>query len=228
MNETPLAQPAAAWPMYRALVGIGMLCGLLIVFVFAGTRPVIEANRAAALERAVFAVLPAATTRLTFVLTPAGGFERAADAKGERIHAGFDQAGRLVGVAIEARGMGYADTIGLLYGYAPARDAIVGMQVLTSKETPGLGNKIESDGDFLANFEALDVRLDNSGTALRNPIETVKKGKKTEPWQVDGITGATVSSKAIGNILATSSARWVPLIRQRRADLNAGEINEGS
>lgn len=228
MNETPLAKPAAAWPMYRALVGIGMLCGLLIVFVFAGTRPVIEANRAAALERAVFAVLPAATARVTFVLTPAGSFERAADSKGERIHAGFDQAGRLVGVAIEASGMGYADTIGLLYGYAPERDAIVGIQVLTSKETPGLGNKIETDPDFLANFAALDVRLDDAGTSLLNPIETVKRGKKTEPWQVDGITGATVSSKAIGNILAASSSRWVPLVKQRRADLDAGEINEGS
>jgi len=214
--------------MYRALVGIGMLCGLLIVFVFAGTRPVIEANRAAALERAVFAVLPEATARLTFALTPAGGFAPAADAAGERIHAGFDQAGSLVGVAIEARGMGYADTISLLYGYAPERDAIVGMQVLTSKETPGLGNKIETDPGFLANFDALDVRLDDSGTSLLNPIETVKKGKKTEPWQIDGITGATVSSKAIGNILAASSSRWVPLITQRRADLDAGDIDEGS
>ncbi len=228
MNETPLAKPAAAWPMYRALVGIGMLCGLLIVFVFAGTRPVIEANRAAALERAVFAVLPAATARVTFALTPAGGFAPAADAAGERIHAGFDQAGSLVGVAIEARGMGYADTISLLYGYAPERDAIVGVQVLASKETPGLGNKIETDPDFLANFQALDVRLDDSGMSLLNPIETVKKGKKIEPWQIDGITGATVSSKAIGNILAASSSRWVPLITQRRADLDAGEINEGS
>lgn len=228
MNETPFPQPAAAWPMYRALVGIGMLCGLLIVFVFAGTRPVIEANRAAALERAVFAVLPAATTRQTFALTPEGGFERAADAKGELVHAGYDRGGRLVGVAIEASGMGYADTIGLLYGYAPERDAIVGMQVLTSRETPGLGNKIETDPDFLANFEALDVRLDDSGTSLLNPIETVKHGKKTDAWQLDGITGATVSSKAIGNILAASSSRWVPLIKQRRADLDAGEIHEGS
>jgi len=228
VNETPLAKPAAAWPMYRALVGIGMLCGLLIVFVYAGTRPVIEANRAAALERAVFAVLPAATTRRTFVLTAEGGFERTAETRGELIHAGFDQAGTLVGVAIEASGMGYADTIGLLYGYAPERDAIVGMQVLTSKETPGLGNKIETDPDFLANFDALDVRLDDSGTSVLNPIETVKQGKKTDAWQLDGITGATVSSKAIGNILAASSSRWVPLIKQRRADLDAGVINEGS
>lgn len=228
MNQAVEEKPAAAWPMYRALVGIGMLCGLLIVFVFAGTRPVIEANRAAALERAVFAVLPAATARLTFALNPAGGFTPAADAAGERVHAGFDEAGRLVGVAIEARGMGYADTITLLYGYAPERDAIVGVQVLASRETPGLGNKIETDPDFLANFQALDVRLDDSGLSLLNPIETVKKGKKTERWQIDGITGATVSSKAIGNILAASSSRWVPLIKQRRADLDAGDINEGS
>ena len=37
MSGAPLVQPAAPWPMYRALVGIGMLCGLLIVFVGAGS-----------------------------------------------------------------------------------------------------------------------------------------------------------------------------------------------
>ena len=211
--------------MYRALVGIGMLCGLLIVFVYAGTRTgASRRNRAAdRLERSpcLRRCYPAATTATrTFVLTPAGGFEPAADAKGERIHAGFDQAGRLVGVAIEARGMGYADTIGLLYGYAPARDAIVGMQVLTSKETPGLGNKIETDPDFLANFEALDVRLDDSGTSLRNPIETVKKGKKTEPWQSgrhhrrDGLVESHRQYPRHQQLTMGAG-----LIRQRRADL---------
>jgi electron transport complex protein RnfG len=213
--------------MYRALVGIGMLCGLLIVFVYVGTLPVIKANRAAALERAVFAVLPAATSRVSFVLGPDGNFLRAADAVGERVHAGYDDAGRLVGVAIEASGMGYADTISLLYGYAPGRAAIVGMQVLASKETPGLGNKIESDPDFLANFAALDVRLDESGRAPLHVIETVKQGKKSEAWQIDGITGATVSSQAIGDILAASSKRWIPLINDRLDDLNAG-VTDGS
>lgn len=212
---------APSWPMYRTLVGIGMLCGLMIAVVFQGTRPVIERNRAEALERAVFAVLPAASARVTFTVTPEGQFVADAEARGQRVHAGYDD-GQLVGVAIEAAGMGYADTITVLYGYAPQQQAIVGIRVLTSKETPGLGDKIEKDAAFLENFVALDVRLDSSGEDLQHRIETVKKGQKTDPWQIDGITGATISSKAIGDMLATSSEHWVPLINQRLDELNSG------
>ena len=133
----------ATWPMYRALVGIGMMCGLMIAVVFQGTRPIIERNRAEALERAIFAVLPAATERATF------------DVGDGRVYAGYDASGELVGFAIEAAGMGYADTISILYGYSPSAETIVGIRVLASKETPGLGDKIETDPDFLENFVAL-------------------------------------------------------------------------
>jgi len=228
--------------MYRALVGVGMLCGLLIAVVYAGTRPVIERNRAEALERAVFAVLPGASRRSTFTLTadgaisPApgadgansqapgadGAISQAPGADGKPIHAGYDADGKFAGVAVEASGMGYADTITVLYGYSPADQAIVGIRVLASKETPGLGDKIEKDADFLENFTALDVSLDNSGTSLRHRIVTVKHGTKTEPWQIDGITGATISSVAIGDILAASSERWIPAIAGRVAELQDG------
>ena len=201
-----------AWPMYRALVGVGMACGLLIAIVFAGTRPAIEQNRAEALKRAVFAVLPGAQRRVTLILTADGRVTPDVEAPGERFDAAFGADGKLVGVAIEASGMGYADTITLLYGYSPASETITGFRVLASRETPGLGDKIEKDPAFLANFEALDVSLDESGMSLRNAIETVKPRTKSEPWQIDGITGATISSEAVGEILARSTARWVPLI----------------
>jgi len=216
------------WPMYRTLVGVGMFCGLLIAIVFQGTLPVIERNRAEALERAVFAVLPAASQRTTYALTPEGEFVSDTDAVGQRVHAGFDSDGRLIGVAIEASGMGYADTITVLYGYAPEQEAIVGIRVLTSKETPGLGDKIEKDAVFLENFVALDVRLDPSGETLQHRIVTVKRGQKTQPWQIDGITGATISAKAIGEILATSSERWVPIINEQLEQLVAGESDDES
>jgi len=222
MSPAPDTRATGAWPMYRALVGVGMLCGLLIAVAFQGTAPVIARNRAEALERAVFAVLPEASRRVTFALTADGTFEPTEAAAAERVHAGFDADGRLVGVAVEANGAGYADTISLLYGYDPARAAIVGMEVLASKETPGLGDRIGTDPGFLANFEALDVRLDEAGEALAHPIETVRSGQKTEAWQIDGITGATISATAVGGILATSTARWLLVINRRLDELRAG------
>ncbi len=77
------------------------------------------------------------------------------------------------------------------------------MEVMQSTETPGLGDGIIKDELFLANFEALVVEPSIIG---------VKRGEKTEPFQVDTITGATISSNAVINILNTSMERWLPYL----------------
>ena len=119
--------------------------------------------------------------------------------------------------------MGYQDTISLLYGYSFEHQAIVGMQVLKSLETPGLGDRIASDPDFLLNFERLEVGLDSVTGKVAHPIEAVKHGAKTEAWQVDGITGATISSKAVAAALRDSSGEWVPILVRRRDDFAGSE-----
>jgi len=212
------AAPRSVWEMYRAMVGVSMVCGLLIVTVFEMTRPVIERKRAAALQEAIFEVLPDVSSSAAFRLTEAGSFEKLQDKGEPRIYAGYDAAQQLVGFAVEAQGMGYQDVIHVLYGYSFAEDAIVGIRVLESKETPGLGTKIETDPEFLENFKRLSVALTADLSRIEHPIEPVKHGKKEHPWQVDGITGATISSKAIANILSDSTAFWIPRIRQNLND----------
>lgn len=212
--------------MLRAMVGIGVMCALMIVLTFQGTLPRIEANRAAALEAAIFKVLPGINSKQVFRLDD-DQFILAEDGNqyGDLIYAGYDQKNELVGFAIPARGMGYADVISMLYGYNPAKEAVVGFYVLESKETPGLGDKIEKDENFLANFDALDVSLDQAAK-IKQPIMTVKSGAKQNAWEIDGITGATISSRAIGETLAESTARWIPLINQRISDFKSKELNE--
>ncbi|MDX1733908.1 MAG: FMN-binding protein [Halioglobus sp.] len=204
------ATPRPAWQMYRAMVGTGIFCALLIVAVFLYTLPVIERNRAAALEKAVLEVLPGATRFRRYDLE-------------QPVYAAFDAGGELAGIALEAQRMGYQDTIRILYGYDPARQAVVGMQVLESRETPGLGDKIEKDPVFVDNFTALDVRLAADGTQLANPIVLVKPGQKTRPWQIDAISGATISSQAIADMLRDSTVRWVPLLWGMRSEFSADE-----
>jgi electron transport complex protein RnfG len=214
-----------AWPMYRSMVGVGVLCGLLIVGVFQWTRPVIARNRAEALQRAIFQVLPEARSSATFQLTAEERFERVdGETRGAPlVHAGYDAEQRLVGLALEAEGMGYQDVIHVLYGYSFAEDAIIGIRVLESRETPGLGDKIETDAAFLENFVRLDVSLRDDLLDILHPIEMVKHGTKEHPWQIDGITGATISSKAIANILNHSASWWVPRIRRSLDDFRVGE-----
>ena len=208
--------------MYRAMVGVGLMCGVLIVSVFQWTRPIIERKQAEALQRAIFHVLPQARSSATFRLNgerfeiDPGPGQSAGD---QLVYAGYDEEQELVGVAIEAQGMGYQDVIRVLYGYSFAEDAIIGIRVLDSKETPGLGTRIETDPQFLENFVRLDVSLNADGSALQNAIEAVKNGKKEHAWQVDGITGATVSSVALANLLNRSAAIWIPRIRRSLNDL---------
>lgn len=225
MNETttvPTTGPTnSSRKMLQAMVGIGILCALLIVLTYEGTFNRIEQNKAEALEQAIFKVLPGTATTQAFQLDEQQQFRvLSSDEKSDQVvYAGYNEQGELTGVAIEASGQGYADILRILYGYDPAQEAVVGFYVLESKETPGLGDKIEKDANFLANFEALDVALNDTKDALVNKVTPVKSGTKENPWEVDAITGATISSRAIGDIMSESTAYWVPLIYQNQTAL---------
>jgi electron transport complex protein RnfG len=212
-SEADIVQPAApAWPMIRTLMGIAILSGFLVVLAYQLTRPIIEENQRRAIEAAVFEVIPEAVVRRDFVIDASGLTPAGAETRGEGIlvYAGYDSEGRLRGVAAKAAAQGYADMIHLLYGYDPGCECIRGIKVLKLAETPGLGDKIISDAGFIANFEALDARLSADGSALANEIVTVKHGSKQHPWEIDAISGATISSKAVGKAINQSAARLLP------------------
>ena len=107
-----------------------------------------------------------------------------------------------------------------MFAYDPHRQAIVRSKVQKSNETPGFGDKLDTDPAFLKNFEALDARLNAEGRALANPIVTVKNGTKTEPWQIDAITGATISSRAMGKAANQAAQRAAPAIQRDLALLS--------
>jgi electron transport complex protein RnfG len=201
-------------------VGIGLGCALLIVTVYQATATRIADNEARALAEAVAAVLPGAQTLMPVTLTADDTLQVTADAADPLpVFLGYDSSGRLIGAAVTAAGMGYQDTIRIIYAYAFDRQAIVGLRVLESKETPGLGDKIETDPVFQRNFANLDVTLSEDGSQLAHPIETVPAGEKVAPWQIDAITGATISSDAIGDMLNRSAGRWVPALARDARNL---------
>ncbi|MEP1096139.1 MAG: FMN-binding protein [Cyclobacteriaceae bacterium] len=208
--------------MLRAMVGISALCGFLIVLTYEGTLPRVERLRAEALEKAIFQVIPGTSKTKVFAYD-GSTFIKADDNAADIVYAGYDESGNLMGVAIEASGQGYADIIKILYGYDPEKQHIIGFYVLETKETPGLGDKIEKDKDFLANFSALDVSLSDDMGKVINQVVTVKQGTKQNPWEIDGITGATISSRAIGNIIGESTMTWVPRINKNLEKMKRNE-----
>ena len=180
----------------------GLLSGLAIVGIYDATLPQITANKAAALRAAIFKVLPGVST-FQELIHDKGALRKPAGttAGDESVYAGFDAGGKLLGYAVPGEGPGFQDTIRLLYGYRPDQQLIVGMEVLESRETPGLGDKIYKDLAFVGNFR---------GLSPKPKVVAVKKGAKSAPNEIDAITGATISSVAVANIINAANERWLP------------------
>lgn len=196
----------------------GLLSGIALVSVYAITLPAIEKNRRDALERAILTVLPQAKTFKT--LADQGGklvLLSDADArtsKAANVYVGYDEGGKVAGIAIPGAEPGYQDAIHGIFGFAPDEKLIVGFQVLESRETPGLGDKIIKDAVWLqANFTAL---------AVDPEIEAVAPGSKTAPNQVETITGATISSSTVVRLLQKTLTHWRPLIEAWMAEQAKG------
>lgn len=221
MTQHSGKQPAAVQQtssirMISTLGLVAMISGLSIVLLVSATEARIEANKRSATEGAVFAVLPGAEEQAAFVLQD-GAFSRTDNppAQADRVYAGYDGGGALVGLAIEATGQGYGGPVKVMVGYDPNTQEIVGYQVLQSLETPGLGDRIAKDPQFLENFNGLDVALDAEKDNLAHPLELVKQGEKTEPWQIDGISGATISSRAVASGLEDRLPEILPVIQSQ-------------
>lgn len=215
MNPTVSPQqqpkPTSGFRLVATLGLIALFSGLLVVSVYEYTRPFIDQNQQRALEDAVLEVIPGAETRRSFELTDDGLTPRDEAAEsGRTVYAAYNADGSLAGVALEASGRGYADVIRILYGYDPECRCIVGMTVLESRETPGLGDKIETEPHFLESLQGLEARLNDQGTGLAHRIRTVDQGEADDPWEIDGITGATISSEAIGDMIHDSADAMLP------------------
>ncbi len=205
--------------LIATLAGIAVMSGLLVALTAQITMEPIMRNRQQALENAVFSVLPEAKTRKNFLLDENGLKPLAEEAIAEaNCYAGYDASGKLVGIAMEASARGYQDVVKILYGYSPDTQCVKGFTVLQSSETPGLGDRVETDPAFLANFDCLDASLNDDGTEVENPIVTVKNGTKEAPWEIDAISGATVTSNAIGTALRESTLRLLPLVRKHELE----------
>jgi electron transport complex protein RnfG len=223
MNTPQPQVRTSAWEMYRAIVGIGAFCALVIVGVFQGTAGRIAENQERFLAGAIAEVLPVTASTVAVDMID-GRLSVTDEPPALPVFLSYDEQGELSGAVLTGQGMGYQDNIRVLFAYSFDQQAITGFKVLDSKETPGLGDRVEIEPHFIANFAALDARLNATGDGLANPIVTVKQGEKTEPWQIDGITGATITSEAIGNILDDSANAWVPALERDAANIGKGGL----
>ncbi len=184
----------------------GALAGLLLVFVYELTLPRIEAHKAMVLKMSVGEVLKGPERYDTLYIVdgalsaelPAGASEK----DFEKVFYGFDAQDNPIGFAIVHAESGFQDKIKVIFGFDPTTGALLGMKVLESKETPGLGDKIEKDLSFVNQFDG-----------IMKPLVGVKKGKGATESDVEMITGATISSRAIIRIINNALERTEPLLQ---------------
>ena len=195
-GEAPADKPVSTFRLVATLAVAGALAGLLIVLVNLHTKPIIDEYRAEQLRLAVYEVLPGVANyrtlyRVDDVLVsevPAG----AKESDFRQAYVGYDEDGELVGAAVSRGESGFADVVLVIFGFEPDTGILLGKKVLESKETPGLGDKIFKDLDFVQQF------FDRPQT----PLTAVKAGAgKGLPGEIDAITGATISSKAVAKIM---------------------------
>ena len=196
-------KPPAAPSSLRLVMTLaiaGLVSGVAIIGIYETTLPTITANKARELREAVFKVLPGVTRMQALVYRDGRIMAVPEPQKDEPVvYGGYDEQGEFVGYAMPGAGPGFQDTIALLYGYLPGDKQVVGMEILESRETPGLGDKIYKDADFVAEFSALSVEPE---------IVAVKKGTATLDNHVDAITGATISAKAVVRIINETHVAW--------------------
>jgi len=203
MNTIPINLPEepSSQRLIISMAVAGFISGVIIIAIYILTFDTIKENKAQELQRAVFKVLPGVSkmqklhyqeNKLIVVKTD--------DVDDEMIFAGYDKQGKFLGYAIQGAGPGFQDTIKLLFGYQLRESKIIGMEILDSRETPGLGDKIFKDMDFVNEFKNL---------LIESEIKSIKKGKKTQKNEVDSITGATISSKAVVRIINIAYQKWI-------------------
>ena len=213
------AKEATSFRLIAIIAMSGRVSGLILVGVYLVTQPIILKNQAEFLTRAIFRVLPGTASVTTYVLS-GEQLEQYESEDGSMptenaVFAGYTDDGTLVGNAVPADGAGFMDTIKLIYGFDLGRRAVIGMQVLDSRETPGLGDKIIFDEEFHQNFVELKVEPEIVG------VKTAEKPRPSN--EVDTITGATISSEAVITILNRSTTRWLPVLDKLTASSEGSE-----
>lgn len=208
-QEIPAEEQVSTFRLVATLAVAGALAGLLIVLVNLHTKPIIDEYRAEQLRLAVYEVLPGVESYRTLYLVdgellaevPSGA--KASDFR--QAYVGYDDGREMIGVAVSRGESGFQDIVLVIFGFEPETGILLGMKVLESKETPGLGDKIFKDQPFVDQFFARP----------QTPLVAIKAGSgKGKPGEIDAITGATISSKVVVSIINNGIAEWQPVLQQ--------------
>lgn len=181
-TKTPLLERI---PYQAILLGAcAAIAAALLLGVDNATREPIAQRKMEDLQQSLAQVVPDALHDNNMVAKPL--LLKGADGKDVTIYQGT-KAGNVTALVWETIGFGYAGEIRTIIALDP-EGKILGTRVLSHKETPGLGDKIEAaKADWITKF---------TGLSLGNPPEDQWKVKK-DGGQFDQFSGATITPRAV-------------------------------
>lgn len=168
--------------MVTALFACGALSAFLLVLVYQHTKPRILENQAEEMQRAISDIFP----RIASL-----------EELNDELFRVYAEDKEILGYAFTEVGTGYQGEIKLMIGAEPDLEKLKGIAVLESQETPGLGAEIMSD-DFQKQFEGLNVG---------RKVVYIQNRTPEESHQIEAITGATISSSAVVDMINSAVAR---------------------
>ncbi len=211
--------------MVLVLTIVGVVSSLLMAASHTLTKPLIEQHKREELQQAIFDVLPEAKE-----CEREGGQECQNIGTEElRVYKGLDAANEVVGYAFVAEGPGFQGAIQMMVGISPDLSQLFAMKVLAQVETPGLGARIAEETDkkdFFEQFAGLQAQgMDSVTTGSQkhpttgetpNFIKSVKNEMPDEPNEIQAITGATISSKAVVSIMNQSLLKLKQILHSNK------------
>jgi len=164
--------------------------GSTLALMYANTNPKYIANQEKATEEAIGKTVPGAAEAANLQT------QKETLQDGREVYKVLD-GGKLLGWAYVAKGNGFGGNIKLLVGLNAKGEGLVGIYILEDVETPGFGHSI-NDESWLGKFRPRN----GAPLPLDKPLVVIKKTPKADnPYQIQAITGATISSKAVVNII---------------------------
>ena len=181
--------------MILVLTLITVLSGAILAGWDSVTKPKIAFHRMEALKAAIGEVLPAHDS-----------YEKVETEFGPLYVASKSESDTPIGVAFMAVGSGFQGELRIMVGLTPDMTKLTGIKVLEQIETPGLGTKIVVDPSNKQDPYWFPAQF--NGIVVAPEIVVLKNAKPTRNNEVQGITGATISSKAVAIILNEQIAEF--------------------
>ncbi len=140
------------------------------------------------------------------------------------IFAALDDAGETLGYTFLAEGTGYQGEIRLMVGTTVDFQKLTGIVILAQVETPGLGARIEERAEDPEVKEDYRFRNWFEGLNPEPEIEYVRNQMPEEDNQIRAITGATISSESVVEIINRAFDRVKNIVAKQQN----GEIEENN